>query len=416
MIHYVRILKVKFISLFLQRILGKSMSDKKAEALKILEEGLKELESNKGSITTGVQKLSRAAGLLDAKKIYTWTQIQLGNRKYISVLEKLFNKIKDEYEKNKVTQDIKDDIYADEIKALQDLNFSFEGINEAHQYKMDEASGGFNSVDFIEKKMNLFIKEKRGNDNLYYRNHIQAHLTYIQTYAHKYTVTLLNKLKFSGTITSSFDLLKNAVDDKLLDLEPELAEQLMLAFKSISSDKKEEWSQALTTCRRLLEGLADKLYPATEEVIGGRTFKANQHINRLWRFMDVSIESKSNRDLAKTHVDYLGSWLQKDYALTCKGVHDEVTQLEATRVIFHMYLMLADLLNYLDPSVSKKTKPRITTVTLDEIEALLGVNRNIAKEIIKARVQNNGLTLEQLEKVKGVGPKTLTNAKEIFDF
>ncbi len=67
--------------------------------------------------------------------------------------------------------------------------------------------------------------------------------------------------------------------------------------------------------------------------------------------MVESIESESNRDLAKTHVDYLGSWLQKNYALTCKGVHAEVTQIEATKVGFHMYLMLADLLEYLDPAV-----------------------------------------------------------------
>lgn len=84
-----------------------------------------------------------------------------------------------------------------------------------------------------------------------------------------------------------------------MDLDPEIAEQLMLAFKSVSSDSKEEWSQALATCRRLLESLADKLYPATEENIKGRTFKQNQYINRIWRFMDVSIESKAIRKWQK---------------------------------------------------------------------------------------------------------------------
>ncbi|MEQ1453944.1 hypothetical protein [Acinetobacter seifertii] len=45
------------------------MADKKAEALKIVEEGLKELESPKGSVTVGVQKLSRAANLLNEDEI-----------------------------------------------------------------------------------------------------------------------------------------------------------------------------------------------------------------------------------------------------------------------------------------------------------------------------------------------------------
>lgn len=53
------------------------MSDKKAEALKIIEGGLKELESAKGSVTVGVQKLSRAAKLLDEREIVAWTEIVL---------------------------------------------------------------------------------------------------------------------------------------------------------------------------------------------------------------------------------------------------------------------------------------------------------------------------------------------------
>lgn len=43
--------------------------DKKEEALRIVEEGLKELESQKGSITVAVQKLSRASNLLEEKKL-----------------------------------------------------------------------------------------------------------------------------------------------------------------------------------------------------------------------------------------------------------------------------------------------------------------------------------------------------------
>lgn len=191
----------------------------------------------------------------------------------------------------------------------------------------------------------------------------------------------------------------------------------MLAFKSVSSDSKEEWSHALTTCRRLLESLADKLYPASDLVIGKRTFKQNQFVNRLWQFMNDTIESDSNRDLAQMHVNYLGSWLEKANKITNKGVHDEVSQLEATKAVFHIYLMLADLLDYLDPSaVSKTTKPKITDVTLDEIEALLNVKRDVAKAIVIARVKNSGLTIEQLAEVKGVGPKTVATAKEVFEF
>ncbi|MGP5630321.1 helix-hairpin-helix domain-containing protein, partial [Psychrobacter celer] len=95
---------------------------------------------------------------------------------------------------------------------------------------------------------------------------------------------------------------------------------------------------------------------------------------------------------------------------------DEVTQLEATKFVFHIYLMLADLLEYLDDSVVSNTKPHIKKITIDELEALLNINRNIAKNIIKARVKNGGLTLKQLGEVSGIGNKTLEKAKELIEF
>lgn len=393
------------------------VADKKAEALKIVEEGIKELESAKGSVTVGVQKLSRVAKLLDDKEIYAWTELQLGSTPYINAIRDLAEKIDEEYEKEEKVQSIDDSKYSKYINKLNELHIPLDEFVDIHKYKSVTSTGGYHSVEFIEERFSFLTKLKQFSDSVYNLSGLKHHLQYIRKKALEYFTEIDTKLRFSGTVTSSFDLLKNAVDDRLLDLDPEIAEQLMLAFKSVSSDSKEEWSQALATCRRLLESLADKLYPPTDENINGRTFKPNQYINRMWRFMDVSIESKSNKEMAKAHVDYLGSWMHSDYTLACKGVHAEVNQLEATKAVFHIYLMLADLLEYLDPSaVSKTTKPNITEVSLDEIEALLNVKRDVAKAIIVARVNNKGLTIEQLAEVKGVGPKTVTTAKEVFEF
>ncbi len=307
---------------------------------------------------------------------------------------------------------------SDMIEEFEDFKIIFDmHIEPSLIYKLSFKHGSLNSVNFIEDRINYINKLKKFTDGKYQLSSLHKHLDYIRKTAYQFLSELHDKLKFSGTITSSFDHLKNAVDDRLLDLDPEIAEQLMLAFKSVSSNNKEEWSHALTTCRRLLESLADKLYPASELKIGTRTFKQSQFVNRLWQFMNDAIESESNRDLAQMHVNYLGSWLEKANKITNKGVHDEVSQLEATKAIFHIYLMLADLLDYLDPSaVSKTTKPNITEVSLDEIEALLNVKRDVAKAIIVARVNNKGLTIEQLAEVKGVGPKTVATAKDVFEF
>ncbi|MHA3078815.1 helix-hairpin-helix domain-containing protein [Acinetobacter sp. ANC 5502] len=393
-------------------------ADKKTEALKIVEEGLKELESAKGSVAVGVQKLSRAAKLLDEKNYYVWAEIELGNQQYITPLRNLIAKMVEEFSaKNKPI-----DINTYEYKLLFDdldkagINPKFILTNTFIRMKGIPSTGGLDySIHHVEDQL-PYLK-KHGNDQTLYLTNVQDRIADVKSKCHKYLTELHDKLKFSGTITSSFDLLKNAVDDKLLDLDPEIAEQLMLAFKSVSSDNKEEWSHALTTCRRLLESLADKLYPASELKIGNRTFKQNQFVNRLWQFMNDSIQSESNRDLAQTHVNFLGSWLEKTNKLTNKGVHDDVSQLEASKAVFHLYLMLADLLEYLGPSAtSQTTKPNLANASLDDIEVHLEVNRNIAKEIYKARIKNRGLTLDQLGEVKGVGAKTLARAKEVFEF
>lgn len=220
---------------------------------------------------------------------------------------------------------------SDMIEEFEDFKIIFDmHIEPSLIYKLSFKHGSLNSVNFIEDRINYINKLKKFTDGKYQLSSLHKHLDYIRKTAYQFLSELHDKLKFSGTITSSFDHLKNAVDDRLLDLDPEIAEQLMLAFKSVSSNNKEEWSHALTTCRRLLESLADKLYPASELKIGTRTFKQSQFVNRLWQFMNDAIESESNRDLAQMHVNYLGSWLEKANKITNKGVHDEVSQLEAT--------------------------------------------------------------------------------------
>tara|TARA_R100000935_G_C2817564_1_gene158050 strand:+ start:233 stop:1414 length:1182 start_codon:yes stop_codon:yes gene_type:complete len=392
--------------------------DKKIDALNILEEGLCELESKKGSISTAVQKLARASSMLGEDEIYAWTQLQLGNTKYTAILTNLFEVI-NETPKGDEAAELKKGKFKDIFESANKLNIYFSGsndINELYTHKATEGAGGLNSVVLIEQIAERLLKLKKANDGIHFIYNINSHLSYVNKYCYSYISSLIDKLKYSGTVKSSFDLLKDAVDDKFLEINPELCEQLMLAFKAISSDNKEEWSQALTTCRRLLESLADSLYPANDEVINKRTFKQNQYINRLWQFMHEAIQSDTNKDLAKAHIDYLGSWLQTNNTATNKGVHSEVNQLEATKFVFHIYLMLADLLDYLDNSVTLSIKPHISKVTMYELEALLNVNRSIAKDIIKARVKSGGLTLKQLGEVSGIGKKTLEKAKEVIEF
>lgn len=85
--------------------------DKKEEALRIVKEGLKELESQKGSITVAVQKLSRASNLLEEKTIIFGRKFELGNEIYIQPLQEFVNKMMEDQDAKKDISIYKDKEY-----------------------------------------------------------------------------------------------------------------------------------------------------------------------------------------------------------------------------------------------------------------------------------------------------------------
>lgn len=382
--------------------------DSKQEAIKLLRESLKELDYLKGSISHGIQKLKQASQMVDDRQLIIWCDVQLGKPEYKKILHKLASPISSD-EQNEKLDDLAEKI---KEKGIQEY------LNKVDlDYFSQKSSGGIESIGFIEEKYNNLVRRKQGNDGTYYSNDLLKRLNYIRNLANEKALGLLKRLAFTENTKTAFDYLKEEVDDKLLDLDPELAERLMVVFKSVSTDSAEEWSQALTTCRRIVEKLADELFPPIGEEVKGRKLGQGQYINRLWAFMDKAIESKSNKEIAKAHVDILGIYIQSNHKLTNKGVHTDVTKIEAVKTVFHIYLMLADLLAYLDRSEAKKEiAPNINTASLDEIESFLGVSRKIAKDIVKTRVKNGFITLQALQEISGVGKKTVSKAKEIFLF
>jgi hypothetical protein len=385
------------------------------QALLLIREALNEIESSKGSLNTAIQKMLRVALMIEDESLAIWCKIQLGDSKYaiplLNYVEAFHNTFK---ERTKASEAA----FRNAQEAVEKVGLVFE-----EHYSLDDLrhrsrpSGGFENVGFIEEKYADFVRTKSGNDGIYYKTNLASNLSAIRREAHERAIRVYSKLEYANSPKSSFDFLKTEVEDKLLDLAPELAEKLMLAFQAVSSDKPEQWSQALTTCRRFFEALADVLFPPIIENIGGRSLGQAQYINRIWAFMDNAIDSDSNKELAKAHIDLLGTYLQKIHKLSHKGVHSELSKVEAIKAVFHTYLAVADILQYL--KIDKgyvKSQPNIHTATLDELESLIGINRNTAKEIIKLRVQEGLLTPELLSNIRGIGVKTISKIQEIFSF
>lgn len=83
---------------------------------------------------------------------------------------KLCKKLSTEYEKENKTQNIFDKKYKEEIENINKLKIPLFDINEIVRYKNNSEAAGFSSVDFIENKLNVLIREKKGNDGSHYKN------------------------------------------------------------------------------------------------------------------------------------------------------------------------------------------------------------------------------------------------------
>jgi hypothetical protein len=101
-------------------------------------------------------------------------------------------------------------------------------------------------------------------------------------------------------------------------------------------------SQALATCRRILEAFADAIFPPTEATIelGGNTLKldASKHQNRINAYIAQRTESASRRQRLRQNLSNL-------FDRVSTGVHDDVTAEEAYSLFLNTYLFLGEVLH-----------------------------------------------------------------------
>jgi DNA uptake protein ComE-like DNA-binding protein len=392
------------------------------DATELLQHAVETLESPKGSVAAGVRMLRRAAMLLSEREIRTWCEIQLGNAMYTRPLQTLMEKWDAAADKKNDAAAKKelDEAYAAVAKA--GITLGQDITDEELSIKWGKSSGGLANIGFVEERYADLVRTKIGNDGTYYKNNLSAALNYVRRVAHARAARLYNRVAYADAPQTAFDVLKRAVDDRLLDYAPDLAEQLIAIFRALALESSESRSQALASCRRFFEALANTVYPAPVKSVtdesdsGGRSLGEANFINRLWAFMDSAIASETNRELAKRHVDFLGAYLEKVYRITNKGVHATVSQVEATKAVFHTYLVVADLIEYLPEPSRKSDRLNIHKASLDELESVLNVKRSVAKAIVRLRAERGEITPQILRSIPGLGPKTLARIQECASF
>lgn len=159
---------------------------------------------------------------------------------------------------------------------------------------------------------------------------------------HAFVSTQFYELNFANEQATMFDAARTQVDALLAPLIGKELLKIESIYKRLGEGDVESISQALSTCRRLIDATADAIYPAKADpvMLDEVELKATKShvLNRMNLFVAEQIDSKSRR--AK-----LRRSLADIYDRVSAGVHDDVPGAEARFLFLGTYILLGEILS-----------------------------------------------------------------------
>lgn len=175
-----------------------------------------------------------------------------------------------------------------------------------------------------------------------------------RSFLYRYVLTKHYELRFSGIADDIFTRVRTRLDPAIGEAVPDSVQRLTAIYDNLRSDNPEDWSNAVHSCRRILEDLADVVFPATTETrtrqvgkneITIRLDKAN-YINRIIAFIEDNSPSDRYLEIVGSQLGYVGDRLDAVFRAAQKGSHATiVSRAEADRYVVYTYLLVGDILS-----------------------------------------------------------------------
>jgi hypothetical protein len=174
---------------------------------------------------------------------------------------------------------------------------------------------------------------------------------------HEYVLEKYYELKFSDIVGDAFFRIRKTVDDRISFFVPSATKRFVSAYNNLNSENNEDWSNAVHSCRRILEDLADAVFPPLPDsriknVNGNKTkilLGKNNYINRLICFVEDNGATGCSTEVTCAHLNLMKSRLESLSSAANKGTHsDIVSQEEADRYVVYTYMLVGDILSLLD--------------------------------------------------------------------
>ncbi len=132
-------------------------------------------------------------------------------------------------------------------------------------------------------------------------------------------------------------------------------QSLRKAASLMESTNAEDHALLLTSIRRAVKAAADYHCPPQPEPVVcadgvSRTLGDEQYLNRLQEFCIRGFDANASRSLLRAEFDYLAVFVRRLNEVASKGVHAQVTALEARQGLLGVYLFLSNVIAKLTTS------------------------------------------------------------------
>lgn len=191
---------------------------------------------------------------------------------------------------------------------------------------------------------------------------------------HDYVAGKYQELRFGSAVESAFEIVRGDVDARIGALVPDALPMITGALENAASDNPEHWSNAASTCRRLLKAVADKLRPASPDVTrpDGPPIKMGDgnYLNRLGDWIRQQTSSETTIAVFEAELEYVEAQLKAADKAGQKGAHDVVTKLEASRYVAGTYLILGDILRLRADDAGEVAAAPVAEAVSPEVDVL----------------------------------------------
>ena len=213
---------------------------------------------------------------------------------------------------------------------------------EAYVTSQQSALGQMSTPNLSGEWVNTAMRQYLGTQNAIVNTITEnsAIVSRVRAVLHDFISRAYFELAFSESQATLFEAARVEIDAHITPLSTSALEKVDSISDRLNSGDTEAISQAMSTCRRLIDSISDSLYPPRDEPIelNGNEIKVGpqNHLNRINAFIATKVTSKGRRDRLRRSIADI-------YNRVSTGVHAEVSVDEARYLFLHTYVALGEI-------------------------------------------------------------------------